>query len=123
MYSEALHETKRAGNRTIRHDPHEHVRAFGRERRKVPKVVMGSLGLREIAVRLLFRSVNDVGELDGILNEENWNVVPDDVPIALLCVEFDREASNVPGHIRGSFIAGDCREPYKGRRLLARSLK
>jgi hypothetical protein len=49
---------------------------------------MGGLGLREAAIRLLLGGVDQVRELDGVLNEQYGNVVADDVPVALLGVEF-----------------------------------
>lgn len=39
--------------------------------------------------------MDDVGKFDGILNEEDRDVVANDVPVALLGVELRCEAPNV----------------------------
>ena len=43
--------------------------------------------------------VNKVRELDGILDKKHRNIIPDDVPVALLRVEFDRKPSNIANRI------------------------
>jgi len=84
VYPESLHHPKGARDRTIRHDPHEHMRAFGHQRRKVPEGVVSGLSLGKPAIGLLLCSMNQVREFDRILNEENRNVVSDQIPINYL---------------------------------------
>ena len=67
---------------------------------------MGGRSLREIAVGLLFRGVNQVRELDRILYEEHRDVVADDVPIALFGIKLHRESAHVARQVGGTFIAG-----------------
>lgn len=43
--------------------------------------------------------MNKVRELDSILDKKYRNVIPDDVPVALLRVEFDRKPSNIANRI------------------------
>jgi len=62
---------------------------------KVPEVVVSRLGLGNLAVRLWFACVNDIRKFDGILDEEDGNVVAHDVPVALLCVELDSKAAYI----------------------------
>jgi HTH-type transcriptional regulator/antitoxin HigA len=40
-------------------------------------------------VRFHFNSVDEVGKFNGILDEEDWNIVPDQIPITFLRVKFD----------------------------------
>ena len=49
---------------------------------------------------------DQVRELDGVLNEEHWNVIADNVPVALLRVDFDGEAADVTGEVGRALIAG-----------------
>ena len=49
---------------------------------------MRALALRNLVVRLGFYGVNDVGELDGVLNEEDRYVIADDIPVSLICVQM-----------------------------------
>lgn len=56
---------------------------------------MGTLALRYFIVGLGFDSVDDVGELNGVLNEEDWDVVTDQIPVTFLRIELNGETSNV----------------------------
>ena len=71
------------------------------------------------AVGLLLRRVDQVGELDRVLDEEHRDVVADEVPVALLRVELDREAAHVAREVGRALVAGDGREAHERRRLLA----
>ena len=91
-----------------------------RQRDEVPEIVVRGLRLREAAVGLLLGGVDQVGELDRVLDEEHRDVVADEVPVALLGVELDREAAHVAGEIGRALVAGDGREAHEGVGLLAR---
>ena len=75
--AETLHETERARDRPVRHDPHDHVQALGRQRDEVPEIVVGGLRLGKAAIRLRLGGVDQVGELDRVLDEEHRDVVAD----------------------------------------------
>jgi len=99
------------------------VHALGRERDEVPEVVVGALRLREPAVRLLLDGVDEVGELDRVLDEEDGDVVADEVPVPLLGVELGGEAPDVPGQVGRALAAGDGREPDEDGGLLPLALE
>ena len=63
------------------------------------------------------------GNLIGVLDEEDRDVVADEVPVALLGVELHGEAADVAGQVGRALAAGDGREPDEDRRLLALSLE
>ena len=96
---------------------------FGHQRDEVPEVVVRRLRLREAAVGLLLHGVDEVGELDRVLDEEDRDVVADEVPVALLRVELHGEAAHVAGQVERALVAGDGREPDEHRRPLARPLE
>ena len=121
--AEALHEPERPRDRPIGHRPHQHVRRLRHERCEVPEVVVGGLGLREPAVGLLLGRVDQVRELDRILDEEHRDVVADEVPVARLRVELDREPADVTREVAGALVAGHRREPHERRGALARALE
>ena len=75
------------------------MHALGGQGDEVPEIVVGGLGLGETAVGLFLGSVDEVGELDRVLNEEYRNVVADDVPVAFLGIQLDGETPYVPGQI------------------------
>ena len=123
MNSEPFHEAESAGDSAIGHGPHDHVHAFRHEGNEVPKVVVSGLCLWEVAVGLGLGGMNEVGKLEGVLDEEHGNVVADDVPITLLGVELDGKTTDVSREIGRPLVARDGREPHEGRRLFAGALK
>ena len=74
-------------------------------------------------VGLRLDCVDQVGELDRILDEEDRDVVADEVPVAFLGVELHGEAAHIAREIAGAFVAGNRREAHEGGRLLARALE
>ncbi|VTZ63650.1 conserved hypothetical protein [Sinorhizobium medicae] len=123
VHAEPFHEPEGSRNRPVGHDPHDHVHAFRCQADEVPEIVMGGLRLRKLPVRLGFYRMYHVGKLDRILDEEDRNIVADQVPIALLGVDLDREATHVAGEIEGALASGDRREPHEGGGSLARALE
>ena len=55
---------------------------------KIPEIVVSGLALRNLVVGLWLHSMDEVRKLHCILNEENGNVVPDQVPVALRFAEY-----------------------------------
>jgi len=90
--------------------PHEHVRGLGVVELKVPKVVVCRLGLGHLVVGLGLAGMNDIGELDGVLDEEDGDIVADNVPVALLRVELDSEAADIAYCVGAATAAEDGRE-------------
>lgn len=43
---------------------------------------MGGLCLGDLIVRFGFGSMDKIGEFNGVLNKENWNIVSDDIPVS-----------------------------------------
>ena len=72
------------------------------------------------AVGLHLHGVDQVGELDGVLDEEDRDVVADQVPVAFLGVELDGEAAHVARRVDRARAAGDGREAREHRRLARR---
>ena len=82
---------------------------------------VGDLALERHRVRLL--GVDEVGELDRVADEEDAEVVADQVPVAVLGVELDREAARVAQRLGGVAAAGDRREAHGDLGPLARLLE
>jgi hypothetical protein len=66
---------------------------------KIPEIIMSALTLRNIIVRLGFHSMNNVGEFNGILNEEHRDIVSDEVPDTFVGVELDCKPSNIANSV------------------------
>ncbi len=117
--AEALHHPVAARNRPVGHHPQQHVRAFRHQRNEVPERVVRGSRLRHPVVRLGLNGVNDVRELHRILDEEHRDVVADQIPVAFVGVELDREAAHVARRIGGAAFARDGGEAHEDRRALA----
>ena len=50
--------------------------SFRAQELEVPEIVMGTLSLRDLSVRLRLCGVDQIRELNGTLNEEDWNIIP-----------------------------------------------
>ena len=80
---------------------------------------MRGLRLRKVAVRLLLGGMHEIRELDGILNEENGDVVAHQIPVALAGIELDGKAAYVAHHIGRALVARHGGKPHEGGRALA----
>jgi hypothetical protein len=53
---------------------------------EVPGRVVSSCALRNFTIRLRLDRMDEIGELNGVLNEEDGNVVPHDVEISFVSI-------------------------------------
>ena len=70
-------------------------------------------------MRLGLGCVNEIRKFHRVLNEEDGNVVADQIPIALIGIELDRETSHIAHGIRRAAFANDGREAHEDRCPLA----
>ena len=120
VHAEALHHAIAARDRAVRHDPHQHVSRFGHERHEIPERVVRGRRLRHRVVRLGLHRMDEVRELHRVLDEEHGNVVADEIPVAFVGVELDREAAHVARGVGRAALARDRRKAHEYRRALAR---
>jgi hypothetical protein len=67
------------GNAVTGHGPEQGVKTARLLAEVIPSLVMSSGGLGNSGLLIGLDGVDEVGELDGILNEENRNVISDNV--------------------------------------------
>ena len=132
--AKSLHHTIGPGNCAVRHGPHEHMGGLGVKIYKVPEVIVGSLCLGDFIVRLRLDRVNwscqflfipgsvgwlltEIREFDGLLDEENGDVVPDNIPVSLIGVKLDGKSSNIAHRIRAPSASLHSREAHEDRRV------
>src|ERR1019366_219082 len=113
MHAKTFDHSQRTRYCAIRHDPHHRMHGFGRERNEIPERVVRGRRLRKATIGFHFYGMDKVGEFDGILNEENRDVVADQIPVAFLGVELDRKAAYVA---RGVDRAGAARDGRYARK-------
>ena len=78
--------------------------------RGVAPEIPGHVGVLHAGLWVSLLAVDEIGELDGVLDEEDWGVVADHIVVALLGVMLDGEAARVTVAIVGAALAGDGRE-------------
>ncbi len=110
-----VHVAQRGRDAPVTEEPGHLVRRLGREAPEVPDVVR----LLRAGVRVALLGVDEVGELDGVLDEEHRGVVADEVVVALLGVELQRETARIAHGVGGAEVAGDGGEAQEGLGLLA----
>ena len=77
---------------------------------EVPEVVVCSLCLGDLVVRLWLSGMDEIWKLHSILDEEDWNVVAHNIPIAFLRVELDSKPADISYSISATTAAEDGRE-------------
>src|ERR1017187_6403402 len=90
-----------------------------RERNEIPERIVRGRGLRKAAVGFHFYGMDEVGKFDGILDEENRDVVADDVPVAFLGVKLGGKPAYVTRGVYRPRAACNSRYTGKQRCLLA----
>ena len=117
--AERLHHAVGARDAAVRHVPECVVCRFGVLAHKIPEGVVRALRLRDLAVRVRLGGMDDVGELDGVLDEEHRDVIAHQVPRAFVGVELDGRAAGVAHGIGGAARAQHGGEAPENRGFLA----
>nr|AFX60989.1 Bli21 [Bacillus licheniformis] len=115
MNAEAFHHPVASRNRPVRHRPHDHVSRFFIVGDKVPKRIVRCRSLRHFVIRFRLKGMHQVRELDGILNEENGDVIADEIIVPFFCIKLCRESSDITDGITRAPGTGYSREPDKHR--------
>ena len=111
--AKAFHHREATRNSTIRHGPHDGVGGFRHHGNEIPERVVCRGGLRNLVVRLGLDGVNEVGKLDGVLNEKYRDVVSHQIEVAFTRVKPDRKATHVAsgvGRAARTSDGGETRE-------------
>lgn len=123
------------------HCPKDCMQCTGLLGEVIPCRVMAGCGLGNFTLWVGLDSVNQVGKLNSILDEEDWNVVSKNiciifimsqkspgefviVPIeltiiALIRVQTRRKAVDIPRRVSTASATRDCRKPHEYRCLFA----
>ncbi|KPC76792.1 hypothetical protein ADL26_04920, partial [Thermoactinomyces vulgaris] len=99
----------------VAEEPRDLVGGLGREAPEVPDVVR----LLRTGVRVALLGVDEVGELDGVADEEHRGVVADEVVVALFGVELQGPAARVAAGVGAAEGVGHGGEAQEGLGLLA----
>ena len=110
----SIHVSIAVGSASVRKEDSDLVKSVC----SVGPEIKGSVGITQVGLGVSLLGVQEVGELNGILDEENRGVVADHVVVALLCVELDGEASGVSNCVSRAILTSDSRESQEQRGLL-----
>jgi hypothetical protein len=79
VHTPSIHMPERANGAMTAHRPEQSVERRWLLAEKVPSAIMSSSGLGNLAVWPGLDSMDQIWELDGILNEEDGDVVTNDI--------------------------------------------
>src|ERR1035437_9832984 len=85
------------------------MHGFRCERDEIPEGVVRGCRLGKAAVGFHFYGMDEVGEFDCILDEENRDVVADQVPVAFLGVKLDGKSAYITRGIHRTRATRDGR--------------
>jgi hypothetical protein len=109
----AVHKTVAPGQAAIGEQDRYLMQALGRERPEIPH-----RGRRpHVGLRMAFLRADEIREFHGIADEEDRRVVADQIPVAFLGVELEREAAHVPLGVGRPMLARNGREAQQRLRL------
>ena len=132
--SESLHHTVGPRDCPVRHGPHEEVGGFGVHVHEIPEVIVGALRLGNFIVWFWLERVDcllsvthptsrligcrtKVRELECFLNREDRYVVPDNIPISFVSIEFGGETPDITDCISTSPAPLNSGKAHKNRRV------
>ena len=115
----AVHVSVAVGGASVGHEDGELVDRLGSQGEEVPEHV----GALEVGLGVTLLGVDEVGELRGVSDEEDWGVVAGHVPVAFLGVELAGETSGISLGVGGTLLASDGRETQEHGGSLADGVK
>jgi hypothetical protein len=87
----SIHVSVSIRSTAVREEDSNLVKGVGGVGPEVPSHV----GILEAGLRVSLLGVNEVGELDGVLDEENWSVVSNHIVVALFSIELNGESTRI----------------------------
>ena len=95
MTSETVHVAKILRNPPVTHQDHDLVQSFWWQTPEVPHRRVTS----QVCLRIPLLRVNKIGKLQRIPDKENRRVIPDQIPVSLVGIEFHGKSPNIPFRI------------------------
>jgi len=124
-------------NTGTRHRPKESVQGARLRAKEIPRRIMCCCSLRDLAIRAGLDGMDQIRELNCILDEKYWDVVPDDIKVSVVGVteqtckpwgttlrctgecylQTSCEAMDISGCVCATSRASNCGEADENRRL------
>ncbi len=119
MNPEAILKPEPVWNPKVTEEDQAVEAGLGSEGVKVPEGII----IIEMCDGVPFPWPNETREEDWVTNWEDREVVSHEIPVTVLCVEFESKASSVPNRVWTSTLAHSIRKSSKDRSLLSDSVK
>ena len=116
VHAKAIHLAEGLHSALVRIIISDHVGGLGHLAEEIPPAHL----VLDARIGRIFQSVEQIGEVDGIPDEEHREVQAHDVQVALIGVEFHGEAAGVPQGVGAALVARHGGEPGKDRGDFAR---
>lgn len=101
-----IHSSETIGGTSVRHQNSNLMGRFRNQRKEVPEHV----GALEVSLGVSLLGVDEIGEFDGVSNEEDGGVVTNHIPIAFFSVELNGETTRVTFGISRTLFTTDSGE-------------
>jgi hypothetical protein len=118
--TEAIHMPVAPDDALSRHGPEQGVQSARLLAEEIPSGIVGGGSRWHLAVLLRLDRVNEIRESNGILNEEDGNVVSDNVKISLVSVETSGKPVDIAscvGRPAGSSDGGETDKCWRALSL------
>lgn len=73
--------------------------------------VPGHVGIVQVGLGISLLTVNKIGELNWVFNEEDWGVISNHVEVSFFSVELKSKSSRVSHGVRESLLSSNSGEP------------
>lgn len=115
----SVHVSVAVGGASVRHEDGELVDGLGSQGEEVPEHVRAL----EVGLGVTLLGVDEIRELRGVSDEEDWGVVASHIPVAFLGVELAGETSGISLSVGGTLLASDGGETKEHGGSLADGVK
>lgn len=114
VYAKSINVAQRLGDATGAEEMHQGMDSLWVVDVEIPKhAVVGHIGLGMALMAPVHR-----WELDGVTNEEDWQIIEDEILNTLLGVDFGSPTTDIANGITGTFFPTYSRHPRQKFRLL-----
>lgn len=119
MHTESIHMAERPGDTVAGHGPEQRMHGARLAREEVPGGVVRRGSLRDLIVSARLDGVNQIREKDGVLDEEDGDIVSHQVEVSFVGIEAGREAVDIASEIGTAAAASDGGEAQEDGGLFA----
>lgn len=101
-----IHVSVTIGGTSVREEDGDLMGRFRGKGKEVPEHV----GILQVGLGISLLGVDEIGEFQGVSDEEDWGVVSDHIPVTFFSVELDGKTSGVSFGISRSLFTTDSGE-------------